>query len=145
MLLRIDAVNRVKKLKLTNCVNITGVGLEPLRGCIELQQIDLSLVEEHQSPKLVPEPPISCDYVLPILHSIIETKGCALKHIQFPRVWDQDHLWIESNMFVTRYNQMWRNRGAISCFKCDVVLEAGGHLCTRRSYFGTQDNTCCVC
>ena len=30
VLLCIDAVNNVKKLKLTNCTKITGVGLEPL-------------------------------------------------------------------------------------------------------------------
>eukprot|EP00985_Skeletonema_marinoi_P001863 scaffold758_cov116-Skeletonema_marinoi.AAC.4 len=44
VLLCIDAVNRVKRLKLTNCVNITGVGLEPLRGSLIIEQIDLSLV-----------------------------------------------------------------------------------------------------
>eukprot|EP00985_Skeletonema_marinoi_P006094 scaffold2645_cov96-Skeletonema_marinoi.AAC.1 len=41
----IDAVNRLKTLKLTNCINIIGVGLEPLRGSSIIEQIDLSLVE----------------------------------------------------------------------------------------------------
>ncbi|KAK1740898.1 hypothetical protein QTG54_008150 [Skeletonema marinoi] len=44
VLLCIDAVNKVKRLKLTNCVNIIGVGLEPLRGSLIIEQIDLSLV-----------------------------------------------------------------------------------------------------
>ena len=39
----IDAVNKVKRLKLTNCVNITGVGLVPLCGSAIINQIDLSL------------------------------------------------------------------------------------------------------
>eukprot|EP00985_Skeletonema_marinoi_P013791 scaffold6883_cov82-Skeletonema_marinoi.AAC.1 len=71
----IDAVNKVKRLKLTNCVNITGVGLVPLRGSAIINQIDLSLVGEHQRPKINPEPQISCDLVLPILDSIIEREA----------------------------------------------------------------------
>eukprot|EP00984_Skeletonema_dohrnii_P007877 scaffold2901_cov91-Skeletonema_dohrnii-CCMP3373.AAC.21 len=59
VLLSIDAVNRVKKLKLTNCINITGVGLEPLRGSTIIEQIDLSLVGDHQSPNISPKPSIS--------------------------------------------------------------------------------------
>eukprot|EP00984_Skeletonema_dohrnii_P018372 scaffold8557_cov100-Skeletonema_dohrnii-CCMP3373.AAC.12 len=87
VLLCIDAVNKVKRLKLTNCVNITGVGLEPLRGSLIIEQIDLSLVGEHQSPSISPEPQISCSHVLPILDSIIEREGCSLMHLQFPQVW----------------------------------------------------------
>jgi hypothetical protein len=52
VLICIDAVNRVKKLKLTNCIHIKGVGLEPLRGSTIIEQIDLSLVGKHQSPRL---------------------------------------------------------------------------------------------
>lgn len=32
VLLCIDAVNNLKRLRMTNCINITGAGLEPLRG-----------------------------------------------------------------------------------------------------------------
>ena len=49
VLLCIDAVNSVKKLKLANCVNITGAGLEPLRGSLVIEQIDLSLTGEHEN------------------------------------------------------------------------------------------------
>eukprot|EP00985_Skeletonema_marinoi_P002828 scaffold1170_cov125-Skeletonema_marinoi.AAC.2 len=55
VLLCIDAVNKVKRIKLTNC-HIKGAGLEPLRGSIIIEQIDLSLVGEHQRPKINPEP-----------------------------------------------------------------------------------------
>jgi hypothetical protein len=34
----IDAGNRVKKLSLAHCVNITGAGLEPLRGSTIIEQ-----------------------------------------------------------------------------------------------------------
>jgi hypothetical protein len=88
VLLCIDAVNKLKRLKLTNCVNITGAGLEPLRGSAIIEQIDLSLVGEHQSPRFRTEPTIiSCDHALPILDSIIEREGFALKYLQFPHVW----------------------------------------------------------
>ena len=46
VLLCIDAANNVESLKLTRCYNITGRGLEPLRGSKTLERIDLSLVGE---------------------------------------------------------------------------------------------------
>ena len=58
ILIAIDAVNKTKSLKLTNCLGITGVGLYPLRGSIVLQWIDLSLVGDHENPTIDPEPPI---------------------------------------------------------------------------------------
>eukprot|EP00986_Skeletonema_menzelii_P008188 scaffold3381_cov144-Skeletonema_menzelii.AAC.3 len=76
----IDAVNNLKRLKLTNCTKITGTCLEPLRGSLIIEQIDLSLVGEHQSPDLDPPPPISCDHALPILDSIVANEGCSLMH-----------------------------------------------------------------
>ena len=75
VLLCVGAVNNVKRLKLTNCVAITGTCLEPLRGSLIIEQIDLSLIGEHQNPDLYLEPPISCDHVLPILDSIIEWRA----------------------------------------------------------------------
>lgn len=83
----IDSVRTVKKLRLANCINITGVGLEPLRGSRVIEHIDLSLVPDHTSPILDPEPPISQDIVLPILSTVV---GRRLKVIEFPRVWRQD-------------------------------------------------------
>ena len=55
----IDAVNNVKRLRLTNCIKITGAGLRPLRGSTIIEQIDLSLVGDGENPRLDPEPPIS--------------------------------------------------------------------------------------
>lgn len=54
-------------LRLTSLTNFTGVGLTPLRGSGIVEKIDLSLVGEHESPVLDPEPPISCDAVLSVL------------------------------------------------------------------------------
>ena len=64
ILLCIGASTKLRRLKLAGCVNITGAGLDPLRGSVVLEQIDLSLVAEHKSPVLDPEPLISCDHVV---------------------------------------------------------------------------------
>ena len=91
VLLSIDAVNNLKKLRLTNCINISGIGLEPLRGSTIIEQINLSLVGDHESPKLDPEPPISCAEVIPILDSIIQRgEDCSLEYLQFPNEWRRE-------------------------------------------------------
>mmetsp|Transcript_5263 Transcript_5263/g.11114 ORF Transcript_5263/g.11114 Transcript_5263/m.11114 type:complete len:204 (+) Transcript_5263:72-683(+) len=87
VLLHIDAANKLKILRLTNCSNMTGAGLVSLSGSTSIEQIDLSLVGAHQSPILDPKPPLDCDLVLPILDSIINQGRCQLKHLQFPRMW----------------------------------------------------------
>eukprot|EP00984_Skeletonema_dohrnii_P007875 scaffold2901_cov91-Skeletonema_dohrnii-CCMP3373.AAC.19 len=123
VLICIDAVNRLKTLKLTNCINISGAGLEPLRGSTIIEQIDLSLVGKHQSPRLSSRPPISCEFVLPILDSIIEREGCSLRHLQFPSVWSEGGERVQFEQFIGRYNEM-INRGGIiiNCAKCSAHL-----------------------
>ncbi|KAL7451197.1 hypothetical protein ACHAWC_003021 [Mediolabrus comicus] len=165
ILQHIDAVNKVKRLRLTNCINITGVGLEPLRGSavIEqidlslvgdvIEQIDLSLVGDGENPRLVPEPPISCELVMPVLDSIIE-RECALKHLQFPYKWlrvkSADS---EFHAFIVRYNQMLENRGPIRCLDCNEGLPKDGDgfqwigddTSDNNSSYGLQNYTCCQC
>ena len=90
-LLCIDAVNKLKKLRITNCVNITGIGLEPLRGSAVIQQIDLSLTCDGEGPSTLDlELSISFGIVLPILDSIIE-RG-VVQHITLPRIWRDERL-----------------------------------------------------
>ena len=84
ILLCIDSVRKVRKLRMTNCINITGFGLEPLRGSRIMEHIDLSLVPDHTSPSLYPEPPLSQIFVLPILATFM---GRKLKLIEFPKAW----------------------------------------------------------
>jgi len=151
LLLCIDAVNNVKRLKLANCTKITGSGLEPLRGSLVIEQIDLSLVGAHESPMLYPEPPISCDHVLPILDSIIEREGSALMHLQFPAKWrEEPSTESEFHAFIMRYNQMWEDRDAIRCLECNKLLPAVANrwICireTNRQFYGNHFNTCYGC
>ena len=121
VLLCVDAVNTVKRVKLANCISITGVGLEPLRDSTMIEQIDLSLVEKQMSPSIDPEPPISCDAVLPILDSIISQDGCALMHLQFPKKWQRTR-GQQFEDFVTRYNQTLRSPDDVRCIKCNETL-----------------------
>jgi hypothetical protein len=59
ILLSIDAVNEVKRLKLTNCINITGIGLKPLRGSVIIEHIDLSLTRSGQNSRIYENPAVS--------------------------------------------------------------------------------------
>lgn len=75
VLVHINAANKLKKLVLTNCFNITGSGLSSLSGSTTIEQLDLSLhPEKFQNPYQIPLFPalrILPKIVLPILDSII--------------------------------------------------------------------------
>jgi hypothetical protein len=140
-------------LRLTNCIKITGVGLEPLRGSVIIEKIDLSLVGFHESPDLNPEPPISCNTVLPILDSIVERgEECALKLLTFPKVWRRvRNAESDFHAFLGRYNDMLENRG-VSCLKCSCNLPSAEYLSMIETstlgdvfYYGTQNYTCYDC
>ncbi|KAL7533741.1 hypothetical protein ACHAXR_005422 [Thalassiosira sp. AJA248-18] len=87
----INAKQTLKTLKLTGCVNILGHCLQPLMGSICLEQIDLSLVKQNEKLDIEPEPLISTAAVVPILVNIVDTRGCALKHVQLAKKWC-DHI-----------------------------------------------------
>ena len=152
-----NAAHNLKSLKLTHCVGITGVGLEPLRGSTVLERIDLSLVEQHENPVIEPEPAIAAGNVVPILDSIIESEGNLLRHMQLPkklRVEKSDIL----NQFLDRYDQFLHGL-EIDCSKCGDVCEGTdddpwvhksgceclGERIQRRDEFGLQSLTCYQC
>ena len=95
----------LKKLKLCGCVNITGHGLNPLRGSVALEQIDISLVRKHENPFNIKPPKISQEVVVPILDSILSANGCSLKCILFPWNWLDDGPSGPVIGFRNRYNQ----------------------------------------
>lgn len=79
-----EGAHTLHKLKLANCLNITGRGLEPLRGSTALQFIDLSLVGQFESPE-IEGGLLSETIVIPILQSIIDTEGNGLRYLALPR------------------------------------------------------------
>jgi len=124
ILLAIDAVNKIKSLKFTNCLEITGSGLQPLTGSTMLERIDLSLVGDHENPNITPEPPISVELVVPILNSIIERNDNVLVHVQFPKKWR-----VERSVVLTQFLQRWDRllngrRYPCSNLGCDEICES---------------------
>ncbi|KAK1735777.1 hypothetical protein QTG54_013483 [Skeletonema marinoi] len=146
ILRRVDAVNKLKILRLTNCINITGVGLESLRGSDIIEKIDLSLVGEHEDQSLLPEPPISCEHVLPILDTIINVEGGALKYLHFPRHWRlNESTGSDFHHFLDRFNQMLCVRGLNRCLKCNGERELTVELGFSLDDYGIQFSTCYAC
>jgi hypothetical protein len=83
----INAARNVKKLKPTHCIQVTGLGLEPIRRSFIFEQLDLSKIGQHEL--LYTTGPMGLIYketVLPILNSIFDSNG-ALKHLHFPEKW----------------------------------------------------------
>jgi hypothetical protein len=151
----IDAGNKVKRLRLTNCVNFTGSGLEPLNGSEVIEQIDMSLVGDQEEPipletwhppfheirwnsfykdpvVCIPiDPRLSRELVLPVLDSMISSG--SLKHLQFPKAWMVNVFWYpdwepqpDFVQFLVRYNRFLMNRG-ISCAHCSRNLPSNGY------------------
>ncbi|KAL7456583.1 hypothetical protein ACHAWC_008046 [Mediolabrus comicus] len=144
ILVHIDAVKKVKRLMLTNCTNITGSGLRPIRFSNVVEQIDLSLVGLHQKPELFPEPPISCELVLPILDSIISGAGASsLKHLQFPYKWRKDRS--EDTEFHAFFGRFRENCEAISCSVCSKNSCPWIHNDEDEEEYGTVYRMCCIC
>ena len=139
ILLAIDAVINDKSLKLTNyCIVISGAGLEPLRGSVELERIDLSLVGDHEHPTINPEPPISVSAVVTILDSITGTEGNSLFIYNFPKKWREER----SNL-LTQFADL---IGSIVSWGCEQVCESSnvqwGEEGWERSLFGMNTITC---
>lgn len=105
----IGAKHNLKKLKLTGCIDMFGFGLEPLRGSVALEQLDLSLVCQHESPDTVYHNNICYGAVLPVLESIINEDDTVLKHIQFPKKWRR---WRSATLdrFLLRYKELLDSR-----------------------------------
>ena len=114
----INAHDVLKRLSLAGCINISGMGLEPLRGSVALEQIDLSRTDKNiDDPAILsypyPNPRMSVlseEIVVNLLDSIVNKDGCSLKYILFPQMW-RDETFVSSVIgdFRTRYNQMYQN------------------------------------
>jgi hypothetical protein len=155
MLACINAVQQLKRLYLSNCINITGRALEPLRGSDVLKQIDLSLSENHGSSQTHFFPKswfmILETEVIPILYSIIGRENHSLRHLQFPYTW-RDNRSGYFDRFLEKYKETEHQR-SIRCLECNAncneslsrslehELEAGGRV----KYRGIQHFTCYDC
>jgi len=153
MLMCIDAKQTLKTLKLSGCVNITGRGLEPLRGSTVIEHIDLSLVKQHESPNIDPVPPISKKNVLPILDSIVTAEGSSLKLMVLPKKWRTSTAeTTELIGFLHNYKQLLESRRH-RCLQCDSTPGTSGHdafdsmieVAQQDPIFGLQNYVCHKC
>jgi hypothetical protein len=152
----IDAVNRLKKLKLTGCVNIKGTGLKPLRGSTVLEQIDLSFVKRTERAGAVnrskPLPRLSVQCVEAVLTSIIDAKGSSLKHVVFPQKFlDPPNMSLDP--LLSKYADFLSSKGGV-CSNCNEAV--WGKKARRDDLrwinqekmdplYGTQNYTCYDC
>ena len=150
ILAHIDAINKLKTLKLTGCVNITGSGLSPLGGSDVLKEIDLSLVGQHQNLTIVPEPKISEEVVLPILNSIVSAEGTLIEFIRLPKVWRERRI-PQMDQFIESFNRLETSRNH-KCTQCKVLCRERSHLglgdglnTGHDSLYGSQNFSCNIC
>ena len=87
ILVCINAVNTLKVLKLTGCVNVIGRGFDPLVGSVILEEIDFSIVGQHENSGVEPELMMSQGIVRSFLEGIISNTENSLRHIQLPQMW----------------------------------------------------------
>jgi hypothetical protein len=158
MLACINAVQKLKRLYLTHCENITGRALEPLRGSTVLERLDLSLVGNHQIA--FKECGLLETDVIPTLNSIIGCQHHSLKHIQFPYLWRKE---LDSFVryilgckreiqtgyfarFLQKYDET-EYQQSIRCQNCNINCRERLSICREdeRKYFGTQHFTCYDC
>lgn len=142
----IDAPRHVKRLRLTNCKNIIGHGLAPLRHSTVLEQVDFSIAEVN-SEEADTAGKISLDVVLRILQDIINQEGSSLKQLQLPKCWRQEQDQ-RLTAFLVRYNEFLNARNSCSSHP-DACKSTHNNafvwVPTRESKYGLQSLTCYEC
>ena len=154
VLLCIDAANNVESLKLTSCYNITGRGLEPLRGSKTLERIDLSLVGDHDDPRVyIGIGKIKVKEVVPILKSIVINKSIGacpqLRHVQLPFQWRKERK-EELTYFMFAYNGLLHLTPSQMCCNhthaaIECAEDSSTSLAVQGQEYGIQTDKCYMC
>jgi len=141
--------NRIKKFRLTNCINVIGKGMRRLRGSSAIEQIDLSMVPDHKlstSWNLGYGGRLSFHHVVGTLDSIISLQQQnSLKYLHLPWYWRSCPLKPHIDQFMIRYERLWENRDTF-CARC--TCEFKPRICGGDTYGRTvvmQLNTCSIC
>ena len=164
----IDAVGRVKSLKICHLLGIKGSGLKPLVGSSVLERLDLSTVSEdyfgsngyglaefyswekdgkrlreggYGAGEFDPHHLLSEEMVLPILDSILEQEdGHSIRYLRLPYKWIQQKRSAAFHQIVTKYTST-LNGLNIPCGKDEC-----GATCRHEfSSDGIQIGTCYDC
>ena len=145
--------NRIKKFRLTNCTNVTGVGLRRLHCSRTIEQIDLSMVPDHKYPCCWDlgfghcyRGRLEFCHVVEILDSIVSLQQLnSLKYLHFPLYWRFCPLNPQIDQFLIRYERMWENRTTF-CAQCTCAFEpkmCGGGASGNTLFI--HMNTCSIC
>ncbi|KAL9178968.1 hypothetical protein ACHAXT_011941 [Thalassiosira profunda] len=86
----IDAANKLRRLYLSQCINVTGAGLELLRGSAVLEELDLRTGIRMDDEDAVVVHRISPAVVVPILESILTKDGSSLEKVILNKSWRDD-------------------------------------------------------
>jgi len=139
-ILKCVAIQSTRILKLTNCTNIIGHGLDPLRETETLELIDLSLQGKYETQKTVSYLKLLQRVVLPVFNT--NNIRRTLKYVHFPYNWhvgDQSAMYLQ---FERRFVNDFQEHNHI-CSKCnrnvneqtEGVFQGHGH----------QHNVCYNC
>ncbi|KAL7539472.1 hypothetical protein ACHAWF_006413 [Thalassiosira exigua] len=145
ILLCINAKCTLSRLKLDGCVGIKGHGLEPLRGSTVLDVFDTSMsgstrVFDPENPErtIKKSPVLSRTVVLPILGSILDANGVALRYLH---LYKYRKSWYRSNRasseFLKRYNQILEG---LECSNCSNLVGRLGY-----DRWTAEQKTCYTC
>lgn len=143
ILVCVDAKNRLTRLILPQCLNITGSGLAPLRNCSALEKIDLSLHCDHSNPVHDPAPKLSEDVVLAVLHTIIGQEKCPLRHLILPKIWKKNKS-DKLGIFLQKYSSV-LNGLKVKCTECKAVCQGADQspwFIPHGEKYGVQNMTC---
>jgi hypothetical protein len=118
----------LRSLKLTNCLNLVGHGLDPLCGSKVIKLIDLSLGTRFDGRNLFDQGIMSDVAVIPILESIINCDDSRLRCIQYPTKWSRRSY----NRFVRHSIDKLQNKISSrrsDCCECGAIGNRWGQAC----------------
>ncbi len=135
---------RIKKLRLTNCINVTGECLCRLYYSENIEQIDLRLAPKHMDSCRGCKGRLEFPVVVEVLDSIISLQQrSSLKCLHLPWSWRYCPVKPKIDQFMIRYERLWENRVTV-CARC--TYEFTPKICggaTRTVVM--QLNTCSIC
>lgn len=83
--------SRLRVLKLAGCLNVSGDGLEPLRGSSSLEVLDLSLAGWRGDEFVKPDSSrLSQSEAVPIVESMVGADGSRLRWVCVPKEWHEN-------------------------------------------------------
>ena len=136
ILVCIDAKNKLRRLRLTNCLWFVGHGLDPLRGSVALEQFDAS----KSSLSL-----LSKEAIIPILDSIIDADGNSLRRLDLPEEWNKGKARNEPPLseFFAKFNELMLNE-ELKCVHCDQLCGGDGNNLSCQVCFKNRNCAGCV-